>query len=687
MAKKSGMSLNPGADATLVQAATNAAMANVPKDLSGTFESMASEYGKTMKIVGESFASAAKEVGKIGGGLVKKAIENQSNITSGDRYTLETEIEVEQESADDYKTAMDELSGEGVDDANLPKYEDWKKDTQKTKKSTQSTTIGDELRSIRKELSSLYLKTDKKSRARKNELRAQREQFSNDIKMLDDARNITDEQLKSGNVNFQNTGKLNLAFKQGMNALGTKTGIIDDEGDFEGYKLVPSRDKNGKMGFMLKDKKGDFVTGEDENGNLITSGEKPHFVSAAETKNLLEMNMDQKILDPLQKKINAQLNFGKQNVDYMGNQLVSSFRPVLDNETTLRQLSDVRLGNDTKTLREHVNGESEYSAEIFAGLSSVDLASMGVEDANKDGYIGDNPNTKDKIETGDFVGSDVAVSNFKKVRSATFDKTNPNYDSGSNLKRLTEKHIYRIGEIMHAVGADASGTDYTKKLQKAKYDQYIKSLSNPSEITIKDHEYIKFGNQNLTGNTALKVLNDIPTGTVTDPRDGSTYNWNNDGWYDDSNKNVAKDNDALVKNILQIMDPRFYGIASTSSTSGGENPFGGETASQAPQGLIDEMEGTWGDDAQANVDWLNTKLKGSNYTVEVGGRDKVTITGFGKTKTFGVDPTSGNDKGRANEIWSWLHENWKDWKEGDTAVDGESKRPIIFKDGKWDFND
>lgn len=436
------VNLNPGADQTLVAAATKAAMANVPKDLSGTFESMASEYGKTMRAVGESFASAAKEVGKIGGGLVKKAIENQSNITSGDRYTLETEIEVQGPETE--KQSKETAGKEGAPgwSVTTDTSDDPVSDKNALGKTTKKTTIGDELRSIRKELSSLYLKTDKKSRARKNELRAQREQFTNDIKMLDDARNITDDQLTSGNVNFQNTGKLNLAFKQGMNALGTKTGTID-EGEFEGYKLVPSRDKNGKMGFMLKDKQGNFVTGEDENGNPITGGEKPHFVSSAETKNLLEMNMDQKILDPLQKKINAQLNFGKQNVEYMGNQLVSSFRPVLDNETTLRQLSDVRLGDDTKTLREHVNGESEYSAEIFAELSSADLASMGVDEM-ADGKAG--------YTEADFVGSDVAVSNFKKVRSATFDKTNSNYDGGSHLKKLTEKHIYRVGEIMHSVG-------------------------------------------------------------------------------------------------------------------------------------------------------------------------------------------------------------------------------------------
>ena len=433
---KGGTNLNPGADATLVQAATNAAMANVPKDLSGTFESMAEEYGKTMRAVGDSFALAAKEVGKIGGGLVKKAIENEGliNRTSNDRYAIETEIEVQAPLTEEGPVKTSGF-GPRVDDSGNT-------DTSPKKKTIKKTTIGDELRAIRKELSSLYLKTDNKSRARKNELRAQREQFSNDIKMLDDARNITDEQLKSGNVNFQNTGKLNLAFKQGMNAFGTKTGIID-EGEFEGYKLVPSRDKNGKIGFMLKDKKGNFVTGEDEDGNPITGGEKPHFVSSAETKNLLETNMDQKTVNDANKIIAGAFTSGKQGVDYMGNQLVSKFKPILDNETTLRQLSDVRLGDDSKTLREHVNGESEYSAEIFAELNSADLASMGVDEM-ADGKAG--------YTEADFVGNNVAVSNFKKVRSATFDKTNSNYDDGSHLRKLTEKHIYRTGEIMHGVG-------------------------------------------------------------------------------------------------------------------------------------------------------------------------------------------------------------------------------------------
>ena len=60
MAKQSGMSLNPGADPTLVAAAYRASMANVPKDLSGTFEALATNYAATMKTVGETWAEVAK---------------------------------------------------------------------------------------------------------------------------------------------------------------------------------------------------------------------------------------------------------------------------------------------------------------------------------------------------------------------------------------------------------------------------------------------------------------------------------------------------------------------------------------------------------------------------------------------------------------------------------------------------
>ena len=73
------INLNPGADQTLVNAAYRAAMANVPKDLSGTFEALATNYAATMKTVGETWA----EVAKVGGELANEAI---STYTQNEKY-------------------------------------------------------------------------------------------------------------------------------------------------------------------------------------------------------------------------------------------------------------------------------------------------------------------------------------------------------------------------------------------------------------------------------------------------------------------------------------------------------------------------------------------------------------------------------------------------------------------------
>tara|TARA_R100000808_G_scaffold15141_1_gene35290 strand:+ start:5126 stop:7207 length:2082 start_codon:yes stop_codon:yes gene_type:complete len=89
-----------------------------------------------------------------------------------------------------------------------------------------------------------------------------------------------------------------------------------------------------------------------------------------------------------------------------------------------------------------------------------------------------------------------------------------------------------------------------------------------------------------------------------------------------------------------------------------KNPFGIDSADEAPVEVIEAMEGSFGDDAQANVDVIKPLLEGSGYSIKVGGRDRITITGHGVTKTFVVDPTSGDNKKRSNQIWKWLQKNW-----------------------------
>ena len=93
MAKKSGISLNPGSDATLVAAATRAAMANVPKDLSGTFEAMSKSYEKTMSTIGASFGKLANTLGQAAGQLANDAIQFQRNVQYSEDISAEISSE------------------------------------------------------------------------------------------------------------------------------------------------------------------------------------------------------------------------------------------------------------------------------------------------------------------------------------------------------------------------------------------------------------------------------------------------------------------------------------------------------------------------------------------------------------------------------------------------------------------
>ena len=164
MAKKSGFNLNPGADATLVAAATRAAMANVPKDLSGTFQAMSASYEKTMSTIGASFKQAAFNIGKIGGQAIKTALYNKQRDDKGEAHEILLEKEVVAGPKTEEQAKKDEGQPGGLittDPSDDPVT------TGGIGTVTKKTTIGDELRNIRKELFNLYLKTDPESRKRR----------------------------------------------------------------------------------------------------------------------------------------------------------------------------------------------------------------------------------------------------------------------------------------------------------------------------------------------------------------------------------------------------------------------------------------------------------------------------------------------------------------------------------------
>ena len=80
------INLNPGADPTLVSAAYRAAMANVPKDLSGTFEAMAKNYAVTMQTLGAVWGGVAKNITGVAKEAIDRAVEVKNYEARGLKY-------------------------------------------------------------------------------------------------------------------------------------------------------------------------------------------------------------------------------------------------------------------------------------------------------------------------------------------------------------------------------------------------------------------------------------------------------------------------------------------------------------------------------------------------------------------------------------------------------------------------
>ena len=505
MAKKSGFNLNPGADATLVAAATRAAMANVPKDLSRTFEAMSKSYEKTMYTIGASFKQAAANIGKLGAGLVNDALYNQQQINKG----FSTEILVEKEIIGP-KTEEQAKEDEGqpgglitTDPSDDPVT------TGGIGTGTQKTTIGDELKNIRKELFDLYLKTDPESRKRKAELRNKRDQFHNDIKFLENADNFSDEVLTSNNADLNATGEFNLFMKKAMNAYKTKTGKINDpKSDYNGFEAVLTRDENDKLAFMFKDAQGNFITGKDDDLKPISSpGEKPFVLTMEKTAGLIKTKLDAQTVNSLNKAFNDLEKRGAQaGTQYMGDQFINRLRPLYENEESLHKLIRMPLGSNATSLEQDLNNVSSESAEIFAGLGNAKLQEIGVKDADNDG----------DIDKDDFIGNDVAVNNYKKVKNAILDVDNKFYDQQTTTE-VALSHARRTGEVFHNTG-------------KARYNASIANQINQNKKTTVDLPWGK--GITINNQTEQNQYNEVMSLTrdLIEQSEGQTLRVNQDVW-------------------------------------------------------------------------------------------------------------------------------------------------------------
>ena len=418
--------LNPGADATLVAAAYRSAMANVPKDLSRTFEALARSYDDTMQSVAASWSSTIKDVTALSAPLIKTAIKN--NITMGgaaaESYLMDREIAPIEEKDTGKPGWM--LTTDPSDDPTGPTP------------SSKPISIADKLREIRGGLQGLWFKTDKASRIKRHELKSSRSKLFSNLAYLENADNFTNDNLANGLVDMNASGKMSLLMQTALGAYKTKSGKILEEGDYEGYHVSLAEDENDELMFMLRNEKGDIVTGEGLDGEILTEkGGKPFSVSTRDMNSLLVTKTDQSVLTAVNSLYEGLMNSNAPTYEETTHR--NTMKEFVHDEASLFGLIQHALGSNKTSWVEDLNNPSEESATIFAGMSQAKLAEMGIDEMT-DG--------KEGFSSSDFIGTEVATQNYKIAKDSLLNRRSKNYDFTDTQNAFLD-YADRVGGNMH----------------------------------------------------------------------------------------------------------------------------------------------------------------------------------------------------------------------------------------------
>ena len=437
------MSLNPGADATLVAAATKAAMANVPQDLSKQFESLAESYDASMQSIAEAADKIAGKLVPLAANMIKKAIKRQGQRDQYGSNMILRPVEMEREAkeGDEGVISREDFDKDQAFDKKYMSnyftgtYEDYLKTVPKVKYQVEEEiSVHDMLTSIRNEQISLKGKNDPDSKKRRIELKAEKQSVYSELDALDAAETANTELLASGNFDEAATGQKATTMAAAIQAYNSPSGKIIEQGPYEGYHVTLGQNANKEFTFILRNKNGEVITHEDENGDLATGGDTPYSISSNQVGSLLVSKYDEKQYEKLNKIMNDELS--KSSVqDYSKINFRNRVISFVNNENSLLGLMNRALGAHPTSFVDEINSSSETSAGYFASLGSVKLEKLGVTDSDGDGVIGDE---------GDFANAE----NYKKVKDALLDKSNKNYNWKQTQAAFLD-YANEVGRKMH----------------------------------------------------------------------------------------------------------------------------------------------------------------------------------------------------------------------------------------------
>jgi len=390
MAKKQGLpSILGGTDATLVNAAYKAAMANVPRSLQPVYEQIGNSFERGMNALGKGLGDLAKAAGDVGAALIEKQKEEDENTGSTRSYKNNTDFTTD--TTVDPTVSSQETPGFSANQKHI--------DSSGNTVDFVVNDLEDELEKINKELRSLTpiigsseLKgTERKKR--RSELKDRRDNIFESAKEYEVSSKLIGEYLKPENfvVNPERIDEANFlrALKNNGKPLG------------DGSRALKGYDNQGNIIFSYVDKNGKPI--EDAFGNNLT----------------VDQNSVKRLIVPAN---------GKVSVSFANNE-----KSAFDNGVQGITLSDYDKNQIALSTTEqiHTTADFEWAASrkfggksLFEDLNSADLSKTSFRlfsSLNTLAFDSDNSGT---VDIDDFANED----NYKKLKSALLNPRDPNFN-------------------------------------------------------------------------------------------------------------------------------------------------------------------------------------------------------------------------------------------------------------------
>ena len=387
---------------------------------------------------------------------------------------------------------------------------------------------------------------DKETRQKKRELKMEQAELFAEIDMATESINTGAEAVAAGLYDHelapQDAEMINAIIKSNLKDTFTENGS---------QAVLSREEKTNKLMFSLLDRNGNAIT-DDATGNPITMTmeefNKSITTNIKDTKNVLGTGMS-----AIESEIAKAGQTSKSGIidDKILQASLNNLDGLLQTDVDIKRAMLAKYGFSNTSFADDIKTKSKVSEDVYAAL----VKSIG---ETKGGQV--------KAE-----GVLANIDDTDGILGLSQEEINMSYGVYSaNILGMKDPEISK--EVFKA--------SYADRMREAHKFGYSKRQVETSggggggeggdDLVFKDYEYIRFGNDNLTGNVAAKVLNDMPTGKIIDPQNDNVYNWKGDGWYY-NDELVAKDNDALAKDVLQVRDQRFFGIPNPTTITDNED--------------------------------------------------------------------------------------------------------------------